>query len=329
MRVARRSFVAAGVLALAAGSAQAASSSHAEAWPSRSVRLVLPFGPGSATDTSARLLQERLSARWGQPVVIENKPGGDGLIAITAFTSAADHHVLLLASSTSIMAHPYQHARLPYERERDLEPIARIANTVIGVAVPASLNIGSVRELVARARAQPNKLNFAAAAGLPTLMLDSFVRSEKLEVATVPYKDIVQASTDLGEDRLQLLITSFAILKPLVASGKVKVLAVTSRERSELIPSTPTVLEEGFDGLELSTPTGLFGPRGMPLATRERIARDVADALSDPAISSRIASTGQNVSPGGPAEFAQALEEQAARAAEIAEALGVGRGSAP
>lgn len=262
-------------------------------------------------------------------MVIENRPGGDGLVAINAFVSAAENHVLLFASAVSFIAHPYQHEKLSYDRKRDLEPIARIANTVLAVAVPASLNIGSIKELVAHARAQPNKLNAAGAAGLPALTLASFIKAEKLDVTLVPYRDITHAATDLGENRLQVLITSYAILRPLVEAGKVKVLAVTSKERSDFVPDTPTVLEEGFGGLEMTPPTGLFGPRGMPLALRERIARDVADVLGDPAIVARIAVTGQNVNPGGPTEFAAALEQQAVRAAEVARVLGIGPGGRP
>lgn len=317
-RLARRSCLAAGALM-----AFAATPASAEAWPSQHVRFVLPFGAGSATDTSARLLQNPLTLRWKQPVVIENKPGGDGLIAVNAFLSAADPHVLLFASTVSLVAHPYQQAKLPYELKRDLEPIAMIANTVLGVAVPASLNIDSLRDFVAQVRARPGEMNFTGAPGLPALALDSFISSEKLDAVVVPYRDVVRAASDLGEDRLQLLITSYAILKPHVETGKVKILAVTSRERSESAPDTPTVLEEGFGALEMTPLTGLFGPRGMPRDLRDRIARDVADALSDPTVASRIAVTGQNVRPGGPAEFAQALDAQVARAAEVANVLGI------
>lgn len=306
-----------------------AGAAQAQTWPTRSVRFVLPFGAGSATDAAARLLQERLTTRWGQPVVVENRPGGDGFIAINGVTQAADPQVLLFASSSSLIAHPYQHEKLPYDLKRDLEPIARIANTILVVAVPTSLDVGSIKDMVAQARAQPGKFNFAGAPGLPLLTLSSFVKSEKLDVTLVPYRDIVQAATDLGENRLQLLVTSLAIVQPLVEAGKIKVLAVTSRERSAVLQNAPTVAEEGFAGLELASPTGLFGPRGMPLALRERIARDISEALSDPSLASRIALTGQNVSPGGPAELAHALDEQAARAAEVAKVLGLGPGGRP
>jgi tripartite-type tricarboxylate transporter receptor subunit TctC len=128
---------------------------QAQTWPDRSVKWILPFGAGSATDIAARLLAERLSAKWGKPVVIENRPGGDGLVAINAFTSANDDHVLLYASSASFMAHPYTQEKLPYDMERDLAPIARVCDTVVAASVPAAAEFKTVAEFAARAKAEP------------------------------------------------------------------------------------------------------------------------------------------------------------------------------
>ena len=125
----------------------------AQPYPSKPVRLILPFGPGSATDIAARLLQERLTATWGKPIVIENKPGGDGIVAINAFVTAADDHVLLYASSASFMAHPYTQEKLPYDMKRDLEPIARVTDTILSATVPAASGIKTLREFIAKARA--------------------------------------------------------------------------------------------------------------------------------------------------------------------------------
>lgn len=321
----------AATLAAVLGSLLAPPTAAAQAWPERTVRFILTFGPGSALDTSARLIREPLAARWKQPLVVDNRPGGDGLVAINGFLGAPDDHTLLYASAASFIAHPYQHEKLPYVLKRDLEPIARVANTVLALSVPTALDVNSLRELVDLIRRQPNKLNIAAAPGLPNLTMASFIKSEKLDVTLVPYRDIVPAAVDLGENRLQLLLTSYAIAKPHVEGGKVKVLAVTTRERSDMLPGVPSVHEQGFPGLEVVTPTGLFGPRGMPVPVRERIAADVAEALRDPVIVERITGSGQAVSFGGPAEFNRALDQQAARAAEVANILGLpaAAGSSP
>src|SRR5262245_55232672 len=128
---------------------QAQAQVQTQTWPHGSVRWILPFGAGSATDIAARLLAERLSAKWGKPVVIENRPGGDGLVAINAFTSANDDHVLLYASSASFMAHPYTQEKLPYDMERDLTPIARVCDTVVAASVPAAAEFKTVAEFAA------------------------------------------------------------------------------------------------------------------------------------------------------------------------------------
>jgi tripartite-type tricarboxylate transporter receptor subunit TctC len=270
------------------------------AWPQRNVRLILPFGAGSATDAAARLIGERLSTRWGRPVVVENRPGGDGLVAIGAFVAAADDHVLLFASSASFLAHPYTQEKLNYDLDRDLQPIARVSHTVLSIAVPAATELKSIADFVARARAEPDKLAVAGAAGLPEFALDAFVKTQNLAVAKVPYRDVVQAGRDLGENRIQFLVSSYAVVRPLVEAGKVRVVAVGGKERSKVVPQIPSVVEAGFADLAVETTSGFYGPAGMPLDLRRRIAADVVAAASDPVISERIAATGQDMVPPAP-----------------------------
>src|SRR5438105_1007285 len=131
----------------------------AQTWPQRPVRFLVTLGPGAGVDIGTRLFADRLSTRWGQPVVVENRPGGDGIVAISAFVSAHDDHVLLAAPTSSFTAHPYLHDNLPY-RPSDLLPIARVSNTIITIAVPASLDVKSMSDLVAMATAQPGKLKW-------------------------------------------------------------------------------------------------------------------------------------------------------------------------
>lgn len=299
------------------------SPAHAQTWPTKPVRWVLPFGPGSATDIAARLLQERLQQKWGQPIVIENRPGGDGLVAIGAFVNAADDHVLLYASSASFIAHPYQHDKLPYDPAQDLQPIARVTDTVLSISVPAASEYTTIADFVAAAKANPGKLNAAGAPGLPEFALMAFLKTRALDVARVPYRDIVQAGTDLGEGRLQFLTSSLAIAAPHVASGKVRVVAVAGSESSALVPGVPSTLAAGFPELGVETTAGLYGPRTMPLALRERIGADVVAAATDPVVAERLGPTGQAMKPGGPQELAKALLAQSERAAAIAKVLGM------
>ena len=147
--------------------------SSAQNWPQRPVRFIVTLGPASGIDIGTRLLSDHLSRKWGQPVVVENKPGGDGIVAINAFVAANDHHVLLAAPSSSFTAHPYQHENLSY-KPSDLQPIARVSNTVIVVAVPASLNVASLKDLVAMARREPGKLNWVGTTGAVDFFLPAF-----------------------------------------------------------------------------------------------------------------------------------------------------------
>lgn len=292
----------------------------AQAWPQRPVRFIVPLGPGAGVDIGARLIADRLPARWGKPVVVENRPGADGLVAIQAVISANDDHTLLCSPSGSFIVHPYQYAKLPYTPS-DLVPIARISNTIIAAGVPASMHINTIAEFVERARAQPGAFNAAAVPGITELTLDYFVKTSGLSMQKVPYRDIVQAATDVAEGRLQIFMASYAILQPQAQAGRIKTLVVTGHERAPILPEIPTAAEAGFPALEVEGLVGLFGLRNMAADLRERIGADVKAVASDPEITARLAGTAQVPNPGGPAEFAAAVAEQRAKIAAIAQAL--------
>ncbi len=295
----------------------------AQSWPQRPVRLVLPFGAGTATDVAARLMSEKLSTQWGRPIVIENRPGADGLLAINAFISANDDHVLLYASTASFMAHPYTLDKMPYNLERDFAPIARVTDTILSAAVPSSLKVDSLKDFVALAKAQPGKLNAAGAAGVPDFTLGYFLKVENLDVTRVPYKDVVQAATDLSAGQIQFLLSSYAVVRAASEGGRVKVLAVGGRSRASLAADVPTVHEAGYPSLNTETTAGFYGPRGMAPELRARIAKDVIAVVNDPEITKRLVATGQAVRTGGPDELAQTLKEQATQAATVAKTLGL------
>jgi tripartite-type tricarboxylate transporter receptor subunit TctC len=197
-----------------------------------------------------------------------------------------------------------------------------VSIVIVALSTPASLKLGSLEELMVLARSQPGKLNAAAAAGLSDFLLFGFLKSEGLQVAKVPYRDIMQASGDLAEGRIQILMTSLAVVQSLMQAGRLNVLAVTSRSRAPSAPDVPTVGEAGYPALELESPLGLFGPRGMPMGLRERIAADLS-AVFDPVISQRLEATGQIARMGGPGELAAAIEAQRSKLAAIAQVLGI------
>jgi tripartite-type tricarboxylate transporter receptor subunit TctC len=296
----------------------------AQTYPQRTVKFILPFGPASGVDITARLLGDKLAARWSKPVVIENRPGGDGLVAINAFTSANDDHTLLFVPASTFTAHPYAHEKLPYNAERDLLPITNVTTIVIALSAPESLSVKTLGEFIALARAKPDTLNVAAAAGNSDLILSAFIKNQGLPVVRVPYRDIQQAPNDLAEARIHLLMASYATMRPLVQAGKLKVLAVTSRKRVGIAADIPTVAEAGYPFLGLDSLIGMYGPRGMSNAVRESIAADVRTVVeADPTIASRLAATGQVVDIRGPAEFAAGIKEIRDQLASIAQALGI------
>ena len=295
-----------------------------QTWPQRTVRFIVPLGPGSGVDIGARLVAEKLSLKWGKPVVVENKPGGDAIVAIAAFTGANDDHTLLMAPTSTFTAHPFLHEKLPYEA-RDLVPIARVSNTIVAAGVPSALGINSLDELIARAKKEPGKLNSAGTTGAVDFVVAGFLKQSGAEVAKVPYRDGVQALNDLAEGRVQLYVAAYAIMRPQVQNGKVKIIAITNTERAPTLPGVPTAKEAGHPALSIDGLVGLFGPRGMSSDLRERIARDVMEAASDPDVAAKINQTAQIVRPGGPDEFARDITEQVKRVSESAEAAGFKR----
>jgi tripartite-type tricarboxylate transporter receptor subunit TctC len=297
---------------------------HAQSYPQRTVKFILPFGPGSGTDITARLVADKLSARWGKAAVIENRPGGDGLVAINAFIAANDDHSLLWVPVGTFAVHPYEKDKLPYDAESDLLPISNVTSLFLAATTSNAMNVGSLRDLVSLLRANPDKFNWAAANGNADFLMSGFLKSNGLQVAKTPYRDILQAPNDLSENRIQLLSSSLAIVTPLMQAGRIKVLAVTGRQRAPSAPDVPTVREAGFPALEMESIGGIFGPRGMPLALREQIATDVRAAVAgDTNIASKLQATGQMVDIRGPAEFATGIKELRDQLDGIAKVLGM------
>jgi tripartite-type tricarboxylate transporter receptor subunit TctC len=308
-------------LALIAVSAVTITASAETKWPTRPVRFILTLGAGSGSDIGARLLADRLSQRWGQPVIVENRPGGDAIVAINAFVTAHDDHVLLFAPSSSFTAHPFLHDNLPYQ-PGDLVPITRVSNTIITISVPASLQVNSLKELAAMARAEPDKLNWAGVTGALDFVFAGWLKQEGLNINKVPYKNPVDAANDLAEGRVQVYEAALAIVRPQLASGKIKLLAVTNSVRAPTQSNLPTVAEAGYPALTIDGLVGLFGPTGMPLDLRQRITADIR-AVVDPTIEDRLTTTGQLTNIGGPEEFGKSIDEQRAKIADFAKQLGI------
>ena len=294
----------------------------AQTWPQRNVRFIVTLGAGAGVDIGTRLFGDRLSKKWGQPVVIENRPGGDGLVAINAFVTADDDHVLLASPTSTFTHHPHVYKSLSY-KPTDLGPIARISNTILVVAVPSTMQVNTMADLAAMAKAQPGKLNWAGTTGAVDFVFASFLKTAGLDMTKVPYRNPVEAANDLAADRIQVYAAALAITRPQHQAGKLKYLAVMNTTRAPVTPDLPTVKEAGFPDLTFDGLVGYFAPPSMSMQQREAIARDVREVATDPAIEQQLRVTGQTMNLGGPTDFQGAIDEQRARLDAAAKQLGI------
>ena len=300
-----------------------AAAASAQTWPHKPVRLEVSLGPGSGADIGARLYADRLTKMWGQPVVVENKPGGDGVIAINAVIQAKDDHVLLWGPTANFVGHPYSLDKLPYD-PNELMPVARVSGTVVTLAVPASMKVTSLKELLDTAKQKKGWLNWTTAVTMTDIILEGFLKTEGIDATQVRYKNPAEAVNDLINARIQLYSSAYAIVRAQAQGGRVKLLAVQARNR---VPGLdlPTVSELGFPGLDFEGLVGIIAARssGLTPAVAERIAADIKTVSQDPLVAQRLAATAQINSPGSPAEFAASIEEQKKQLAESAKLLGM------
>jgi tripartite-type tricarboxylate transporter receptor subunit TctC len=317
MRALNRLVVLAFALMVASASSSMISRSAAQTWPQRSVRLIVPLPPGTGTDLAARLLAERLSQRWGQPVVVENRQGGDGIPAVTTFLTARDDHTLLMSFAGIISVNPLIHEKLPYNPSSDLVPIVPVVDNFLGVSASGTLKVNTLADLVKLAKAQPHKLNWAATPGVPYYVLLALLKSAGIDMVQVSYRDFGPAAQDLNQGRLHVAATGVPLLVPHHQAGTSKLMFVTNRERSPQVPDVPTARESGYPDLTFEGTVGIYGWRDMPQSIQKRISDDVQAIAGDAAFRDRIVKAGSAVRTGSAAEFAAAIEDQRSKIAAI------------
>ena len=301
------------VIALLVGSLALSTQSSAQpstqAWPQRTVRIIVPNSPGTATDVTARLYAEKLSVRWAKPVVIENRPGPDALLAVSALMTARDEHTLLFSFGGPVTINPLLIDKLPYDPERDLVPIVAGADSFLAIGANAAMNIETLAVLQARARAEPAKLNWAATPGMPQFAFASFLKAAAIDMTYLPYRDLIDALQDVSEGRIAAVSTGLLPLLGVAQSGKVRILAVTNRQRSTAAPQVPSAAEAGFPGVTAEGFQGFFGWREISTELRDRIAADVR-AVAPEMPHERLAALGQVVRAGTTADFLGMIEGQ-------------------
>ncbi|WP_028600897.1 tripartite tricarboxylate transporter substrate binding protein [Ottowia thiooxydans] len=308
--ISRRTMLAAGASALLPLQANAQA-----AWPTRPIKLVVPFTPGGSNDILSRVLGAKLSTRLGHAVVIENKGGGGGTLG-TDFVakSAADGYTLLFAS-TSVTTNAASGKKLPYDLFKDLQPIGLLGATPFVIVVGNQVKANTLAEFLALARATPKAVNYGTAGigGINHLGTELFASAAKIEMTHVPYKGIGHAFTDLMGGSLQMTLPTLASVLPHIRGGKMRALAITSAARSPLAPEIPTAAEAGLADFQLEAWYGLLGPANMPAAVVSKLNTELNWALTQPDIKEAMAREAATTTPGTPEQFTSLMKSEVNR----------------
>jgi tripartite-type tricarboxylate transporter receptor subunit TctC len=314
----RRSLMALAVLSMAAPLAAA------QSYPTKPIRLVVPFPAGGATDLLARSLAQRLGQGLAQTVVVENKSGGGGSLGSAEVAkAAADGYTLLIATSSTHAIGPHLNPKLPYKTtgpDSDFTPIAHVADASNVLLVPLDLPVANVKELIAYAKARPGQLNYASSGNgtIVHLTSEAFKAQAGIYITHIPYRGTALAIPDLVSNKVQILFDSIVSGMPHVKDGKLKALAVTGRTRSALAPELPTVAESGLPGFVSTTWFGIYGPKGLPPDITTKLNAEFNKAMQSAEVRERLARLGADVAAANtPAQFAAMVQADSQRWAAI------------
>ncbi len=309
-----------GVAVVLAAGIVAPAARAAENYPSKPIRMIVPYSPGGTSDTLARILGQKITEQWGQPIVVDFRPGASGIIGTEiAMRAAADGYTLMHGNLAQYAINPSLYSKLPYDTLRDFMPLSLIATAPQLLVVNPSLPVKSVKELVDLAKASPGKLNFGSG-GTGTL---AFVGGELFKSMTganivhVSYKGTVLALTDLMAGQVHMLFSDMPIALPHTKSGKLRALAVTSAQRSALAPGVASVAESGLAGYALVNAWGIFAPHGVPQPIVAKLHTELARAHALPDLRERYANLGVEATSSSPEQFVKHIATEAAKFAKI------------
>jgi tripartite-type tricarboxylate transporter receptor subunit TctC len=307
---------AAGLIAAGAWTLPAAAQ---DAWPAKPVRFIVPFAPGGSTDVIARMVGQKLSEHWGQPVVIENRSGAGGNIGADVVAKSPGDGYTLLFASGSIAINPHIYKRMPFDTYKDLAPITNVASGPMLVVVPDRSPIKNIKQLVAEAKAKPGSINFGSAGvGSQVHMAgESFANAAHVELTHVAYKGEAVAYVDLIAGHIQMMVGNFAAASALLGPNRLRALAVTAKTRAPQLPDVPTAAESGLPGFENIGWFGLFAPAATPKEVLAKIQRDTAAVLAQTDIKARLYVQGMQPVGNSSAEFAAALKDEDQRWAKV------------
>jgi tripartite-type tricarboxylate transporter receptor subunit TctC len=281
-------------------------------FPSKAIKIVVPFAPGGAADTTARLLSEPLAKKLGQPVIVENKPGGGATVGASyVVNSPADGYTLLYTTPGPQITNPYLMAKLPYDPDRDLVPVTRLSWFPNVLVINPKLPINSVAELIAYARKNPGKVNFGSAGiGASSHLAGELFKAEaKVDITHVPYKGTGQAVQDLVAGNLQMVIDSLSVYLPYIKSGQVRAIGIAMPQRSPLLPDVPPIADQlkGFDATAVNY---LSAPAGTPVVVINKINQAIVEIMADPALQERMIGMGMIPKTSSPEEMAREVKAE-------------------
>jgi tripartite-type tricarboxylate transporter receptor subunit TctC len=297
--------------------------SGAQEYPVKPVRIVDPFAPGAATDLLARITAQKLTERVGRQFIVENRPGGGGHIGADFVAKAPPDGYTLLAAGVPHAIGMTLYKKLPYDMSKDLAPVTQLATFPSAIAVHPSLPAQTLKELIALAKARPGELNFGANTGSPNhLAIELINTTANVKMTFVPYKGAAPSVTDAVAGQIQVVSAGLPSLLGYVKSGRLRPIAVTSAQRSPLLPNVPTVSESGLPGYNVSSWYGLFAPPGTPAAVIAKLNAETAAALKSPDVVERLSQMGATAAPTTPEEFGRHVRQEIARWAPVVKASG-------
>lgn len=293
----------------------AANAQTPASWPTKPIRMVVPFAAGGTTDVVARMVGQKLAALWGQSVLIDNRAGAGGNVGADMVAKAPNDGYTILMASGSITINPHLYKNMPFDTRKDLQAITNVASGPMLLVVPESSPVKSVKDLIALAKAQPGKLNFGSAGVGSQVHLagENFADAAGISISHVPYKGEAPAYTDLIGNQVQLMVGNFSAASALLGNGRLRALGVTGKQRSPRLPDVPTVAESGLPGFENTGWFGLFAPAGTPETIVAKIQRDTAKVLASPETRAQLDNLGISPVGNSTAEFISAMDQELAR----------------
>jgi tripartite-type tricarboxylate transporter receptor subunit TctC len=289
---------------------------YAQAWPSKPIRLVVPFPAGGGTDIIARETSQRVAAATGWTFVVDNRPGAGGNLGVDAVAKApADGYTIVIGQTSNLAVNPTLYAKMPYDSQKDLAPIVLLANAPLVMVTGAGTPLKTLADAVASAKAKPGAINFASPGNGTVAHLTSelFQKAAGIKTQHIPYKGAAQALTDVIGGNVELYMSSVPTLIGQIRNGKLRPLAVTSAKRVDDLPDVPTINESGYKGFDAVTWFGLLAPAGTPKDVVTRLNAEFNKALANPELRKKLGDEGADTAGGTPEQFAALIKDEIPR----------------